>query len=255
MFYRAGLDIGSSLAKAVIMSDREIISFSIKPVSGNFARVAQSVLQEALEKSGLTEDQLDIVGGTGLGASFIGRPFVKSTEVSCQSRGTHYLLPTVRIVIEVGAQASRVIKVTEQGRVGDCIINDRCATGSGRILQIIAKVLRIQISEMGELSLKSTNPVRFSTGCSVFAETEAISRIAEGAKVEDIVAGLHYAIAIKIKSMIEKIKLDGECAVTGGGGKDVGLVKMIGKTINKELLVPGEPLITGAIGAALKATD
>lgn len=255
MFCRAGLDIGASLSKAVIMRDKEILSYSIKPISGNFSNAASYVFEEALEKCGLSYEDIQIIGATGLGASFIKHPFVKNTEVACQSRGTHYLLPSARIVIEVGDQASRVIKVTEQGKVADCVVNDRCATGSGRILQIISKVLQVNVADMGKLSLKSTNPVFFSTGCSVFAETEAISRIAEGAKVEDIVSGLHYAIAIKIHSMIEKIKMDGDCAITGGGGKDAGLIRMIEKTINKKLLLPDEPLITGAVGAALKATD
>ncbi len=255
MFYRAGLDIGSSLAKAVIMKDDEIIASSIVPISGNFSKAANHVIQEALRESGLCLEQLDIIGGTGLGASFIPYPFVKNTEVSCQSRGVHYLLPTARIVIEVGYQASRVIKVTEKGKVADCVVNDRCAAGSGRILQVVAKVLQVPLADMGNLSLKSANPVRFTTGCSVFAETEAISRIAEGAKVEDIIAGLHQAISLKISGMIEKIKLDGECAITGGGGKNAGLVKMLERTLRKEMLLPAEPLISGAIGAALMATE
>lgn len=255
MLYRAGLDIGSSLAKAVIMKDEEIIAYSIAPISGSFSKVADQVLQEALQKSGLSLEQLDVIGATGLGASFISHPFVKNMEVSCQSRGVHYLLPTARIVVEIGNQASRVIKVTEEGKIADCVVNDRCAAGSGRILLIIAKVLGINVSDMGELSLKSTNPVHFTTGCTVFAETEAISRIAEGAKVEDIISGLYLAISSKISSMIEKIKLVGQCAVTGGGGKNSGLVKMLEKTIKTEVLVPDEPLISAAIGAALMATE
>ncbi|MDD2234643.1 MAG: acyl-CoA dehydratase activase [Desulfitobacteriaceae bacterium] len=255
MFYRAGLDIGSSLAKAVILKDDEIMAYGIAPISGNFSRAADQVMQETLEKSGLRLEQLDIIGGTGLGASFIPYRFVKNTEVSCQSRGVHYLLPTARIVIEIGYQASRVIKITENGKVADCVVNDRCAAGSGRILQVISKVLQVPLTELGNMSLKSTNPVRFTTGCSVFAETEAISRIAEGAKVEDIIAGLHQAISLKISGMLEKIKLDGECAITGGGGKDAGLVKMLEKTLQKEMLLPAEPLISGAIGAVLMATE
>ncbi len=255
MSYKAGLDIGSVMAKAVIMDDRNILSYSIRPINGNFAAAAGAVLEETLAKAGLSLEKLDVIGSTGLGASFLSCPHMEITDVACQGRGINYLFPSARMLIEVGDQSSRVIKLTEKGKIADCIINDRCAAGSGRILQIIAKVLRININELGELSLKSTNPVRFSTGCSVFAETEAISRIAEGTKMEDIIAGLHYAMAIKIYGMAQKAKLEDICVFTGGGAKNLGLVKMIGDTIGKNLLVPEEPFITGAIGAALMALE
>ncbi|SFQ95444.1 acyl-CoA dehydratase activase [Desulfoscipio geothermicus] len=255
MFYKAGLDIGSVMAKAVIMDNDKVLSYSIMPNRGSFYNAANNVLKEALEKAGLTYDKLNIIGTTGLGASFITYPHIKNTEVACQSRGMNYLLPSVRIVIEVGDQSTRVIKVTEKGRVADCVINDRCAAGSGRILLIISKVLRVNINDLGNFSITSTNPVRFSTSCSVFAETEAISRIAEGIKKEDIIAGLHQSMAIKIYSMIQKVKIEEKCAITGGGAKDLGLVKMLQKIIGKDLLVPDEPFISGAIGAALMAAE
>jgi predicted CoA-substrate-specific enzyme activase len=255
MLYKAGLDIGSVMAKAVIMNDNVILSYSIRPVSGSFQNAANGVLKEALDKAGLTLDKLNIVAATGLGASFLDHPHFEYTDVTCQSRGMNFLFPAARIVIEVGDQSSRVIKLTEKGRVADCAINDRCAAGSGRILQIMSKVLRVNIDELGNLSVKSTNPVRFSTGCSVFLETEVISRIAEGTKKGDIIAGLHQAMAIKILSMIQKVKMEEICAITGGGAKDLGLVKMIGEKIGRDLLIPEEPFITGALGAALMATE
>ncbi len=255
MVYQAGLDIGSFMSKSVIIEGEKIISYSILPSSGKFQNAAVTVLNNALEKANLTFSDLKVIGATGLGASFIPYSYVESSEVSCQSRGIKFLFPSVNIAIEVGDQSTRVIKVTDKGRVADCVINDRCAAGSGRILQIIAKVLRINLEEMGALSVKSSNPVRFSTGCSVFAETEAISRIAEGASKEDIIAGLHQAMAIKIYSMIQKIKMEEICAITGGGAKDIGLIKTIERVIKKELLVPEEPLISGAIGAALIAVE
>jgi predicted CoA-substrate-specific enzyme activase len=255
MYYRAGLDIGSYRAKAIIMDKKDILSFAIMPVSGGFYQAAHQVLKDALDKCGLQQNQLDIIGVTGLGSSFLSFPAIKNTEVSCQSRGIKYLLPTARLLIDIGDQASRIIKLSEQGKVADCVINDRCATGSGRILRIIARVLQLGVQEMGALSQKATHPVRFSTGCAVFAETEAISRIAEGSKVEDIVAGLHQAIALKIFSMTQKVKIEGNCAITGGGAKDIGLVKMLAEIIGQDLLVADEPLISGAIGAALMATE
>ena len=255
MSYKAGLDIGSFQAKAVIMNAQGILAYAVAPISGGFQQAAGQVLQEALEKCGLQQNQLDLIGVTGLGASFFNHPSTRHTEVSCQSRGIKYLLPTTRLFIEIGDQASRIIKLTQGGKIADCVINDRCATGSGRILRIIARVLRTSVPDMGELSLRAANPVRFSTGCAVFTETEAISRIAEGAQVEDIVAGLHHAIALKIFSMLQKVKIEGDCAVTGGGAKDAGLVRLLAETIGKSLLVPDEPLISGSVGAALMATE
>jgi len=249
--YLAGLDIGSALSKAVIMKDKTILSSSVRPTEGNFSQAADSVLKEALEKAGLSYFDLALIGACGLGASFISHPFTKITEISCHSRGINYLFPMARTVIEVGNQASRVIKVTEEGKVADCIVSDRCAAGSSRILQIIAKVLKVDLKDMGELSLKSTNPVKFTTGCAVFAETEAISRVAEGMRKEDIIAGLHQALAARISAMVQRIKLEEKCAITGGGAKDIGLIKAVESKIGKELLVSDDPLITGAIGAAL----
>jgi predicted CoA-substrate-specific enzyme activase len=161
----------------------------------------------------------------------------------------------VRTLVDVGNQSSRVIKVTESGRVADFLFSDKCAAGSGRILQIISRVLGVKIEELGELSVKSHNPVKFTTGCAVFLETEAISRIAEGNPQEDIAAGLHKTLASKICAMIHRMRLEEDCAVTGGGAKDKGFVTAMEKMLGKKVLVPDEPLITGAIGAALIAKE
>ncbi|SFH14374.1 CoA-substrate-specific enzyme activase, putative [Desulfotomaculum arcticum] len=252
--YKAGVDIGSVMAKAVIMHGDNLLAYYTKPVGGNFYKAAHDTLDGALAKANLHYDSLGIIGTTGLGASFLTYPNLYNTEVACQARGMKYLFPSARIVIEVGDQSTRVIKLTEHGKIADCVINDRCAAGSGRTLLIIAKVLRLSIDQMGDYSIMSTNPVRFGTSCSVFTETEAISRIAEGIKKEDIIAGLHHSMAIKIYSMVQKVKLEENCAMTGGGAKDKGLVAMLEKALGKRLLVHREPFISGAIGAAIMAS-
>ncbi len=247
----AGLDIGSALSKAVIMQNRIVLSSSIRPSEGNFSNAINSVLQEALDKAELSITDIDMIGACGLGASFISHPFTKITEISCQSRGTNFVLPTVRTLIEIGNQASRIIKVTKEGKVADSLVSDKCAAGSGRILQIVARVLKVDLKEMGRLSLKSTHPVKFTTGCAVFLETEAISRVAEGAPKENIIAGLHQALAARIAAMGHRMRIEDDCAVTGGGACDSGLVKIMGEKLGKKVLVPDNPLITAAIGAAL----
>ncbi|OAT81323.1 hypothetical protein A6M21_00035 [Desulfotomaculum copahuensis] len=237
------------------MDDDGILAYSVRSIDGNFRQAARQVMVEALDKCGLLSETLNVVGATGLGAAFVNDPAVRNTEISCQARGIHYLLPQVRTLIEIGDQSARVIKLTEKGMVADCVVNDKCAMGSGSVLQTIAKVLGINVTDMGELSLQSANPVRFSAGCSVFAETEAISRIAENARIEDIVAGLHQAMAFKIGSIAQKIKIESDVAVTGGGACNPGLVKMLEKTIGNKLFLPREPMFSGAIGAVLMALE
>ncbi len=251
----AGLDVGSAFVKSVIMQGGEILSYSISPAGGHFGRSADKVLSEALEKAQRSISDLKVIGAGGLGVHFVAHPYTKVTEISCQSRGTHFLLPTVRTVIEVGNQASRIIKVTEGGRVADSLASDKCAAGSGRVLQIISKVVKVNQRDMGTLSLKSRNPAKFTTGCAVFLETEAISRVAEGTPEEDIIAGLHQALGSRISGLAQRMRIEKDVAVTGGGGKDSGLVKTIERMLGVELLQPEEPLITGAIGAALIAAE
>jgi len=251
MSYIAGLDIGSFLSKAVILQNRTLLASSISSSEGNFLNAASSVLENALEKAKLSYADIDLIGAGGLGASFISYPFTKITEISCQSRGTNYLLPTVRTLIEIGNQSSRIIKVTKNGKVADCLVSDKCAAGSGRILQIIAKVLGVDLEDMGRLSLESSKPAKFTTGCAVFLETEAICRVAEGIPKKDIIAGLHHTLSAKTSAMARRMRLEEDVAITGGGAEDAGLVKILEGMLGKRLLIPDEPLITGAIGAAL----
>lgn len=255
MSYIAGLDIGSAISKAVILKDGELLSFSINPSKGDFSRSAKNVLQDVLAKTGLAEKDLSSIGATGIGSSFISSSISKITEISCHSRGAHYLFPNIRTLFEVGNQSSRGMKITQQGKVADSVVGDKCAAGSGRILQIIAKVIKVNLEDMGTLSLESFNPVKFSTGCAVFLETEAISRVAEGYSKKDIVAGLHMTLASAITAMMQRIRIEDECVVAGGGAKDKGLVKMMESKLGRTLQVPDEPLITGAIGAALIAGE
>ena len=255
MPYIAGLDIGSAQSKAVILKDHTLVSYSTQPTEGNFTTAAENVLKSALEKANLSYSDIDLIGALGLGATFISYPFTKISDISCHSRGTHFLFPSIRTLIEVGNQASKIIKVTEGGRVADCLVSDKCAAGSSRILQIVAKVLKVNLEDMGQLSQKASRPVKFTTGCAVFLETEAVSRVAEGMSKEDIIAGLHNTLAARISAMAQRMRLEKDFAITGGGAKDFGLVKLMEERIGERLLVPEEPLITGAIGAALIAAE
>ena len=247
-----GLDIGSAFSKAVIMgADGSLLSYSVMPNHGNFSEAADLVLMDALEKAGVSVADLTLIGACGYGVHFISRPCTKITEISCHSRGVNYLMPSVRTLIEVGNQSARVMKTSPKGKVADSLVSDKCAVGSGRILHIIAKVLKVQLEQLGELSQSATQPAKFTTNCAVFLETEAISRVAEGTPKQDIIAGLHKTIAAKIGAMIQRMKIEADCVMTGGAALDSGLVAMMEKEIGQKVHVPKEPMISGAIGAAL----
>ena len=161
----------------------------------------------------------------------------------------------MRTVIDVQGQSSQVIRLTEKGQVINFVVSEKCAAGSGSFLEIIANVLRIDLNDIGPLSLKSKNPVIFTTGCAVFGESEAISRVSEGFSKEDILAGIHKALANKISALVNSVGLERECAISGGGGLDVGLIKSVEEKLGIQLLVPPQPQIITALGAAIMAEE
>lgn len=159
------------------------------------------------------------------------------------------------MVINIGAQSSEVIRLDENGRVVDFAVSEKCAAGSAWFLQVMANVLRIELKDIGPLSLKSKNPIIFGTGCAVFGETEAITRVSEGFSKEDILAGVHKSLANKVSSLVTKVGLQEQCAMSGGGGLDIGLIKSLEENLRIQLLVPPHPQIVTALGAAIIAKE
>jgi predicted CoA-substrate-specific enzyme activase len=255
MVYVAGIDIGSAFSKAVVMAKSEIISYHVMPSGGNYKLTAEQVTGEALTKAKLSFEDIDYAVATGYGAANVSFSNQVVTDISCQGRGICYLFPSARTVIDIGGQFTRVFRVDDRGRATAFLLSEKCAAGSGRFLQVIARVLQIDLEDLGELSLKSQSEVDFNTGCAVFAESEAVSRIAEGAAKEDILAGLHRTLAAKIQTMVERLGIEPDCALVGGGAKDIGLVKSIEESLACSLLVPEEPQIVAALGAALIAEE
>lgn len=255
MQYAIGIDIGSAFSKAVIMSGDKVVSDHVMPSGGNYKLTAKAVVKKALAKAKLSLNDIGYTVATGYGASSVSSANEVVADLSCQGRGVSYLFPSARTVIDIGGQFTRVFRVNEKGRATAFLQSEKCAAGSGRFLQVIAKVLHIKLEDIGELSLRSKNRVDFNTGCAVFAESEAISRVAEGALKEDILAGLHRTLAAKIQSMVERLGLKPDCAVVGGGAKDVGLVKSIEKSLGCQLLLPEKPQLVAALGAALLAEE
>jgi predicted CoA-substrate-specific enzyme activase len=254
MVYFAGVDIGSAFSKAVVVGET-LAAYHIISSGGNYKLTADEVMKQALKKANLSFEDIGYTVATGYGAAKVSFANQTITEISCEARGVSHLFPSVRTVVDIGGQFSRVFRVDDRGRATAFVLSEKCAAGSGRFLQVIARVLQIDLTEIGQLSLKSGKRVDFNTGCAVFAESEAVSRIAEGATKEDILAGVHRAMAAKTSNLVERVGLEPDCALIGGGAKDIGLVKSVEEALGLSLLVPEEPQITAAFGAALIAGE
>lgn len=253
MDYFAGVDIGSTMTKVVIMSDR-IEASLIGPTGPEHRKLANRVMEEALGKARLTFEDLTYIVATGYGR--INVPFAdrQITEITCHAKGLHSLLPTVKTVVDVGGQDSKGIKI-QNGKVMNFVMNDKCAAGTGRFLEIIADSLGVPLEKIGEISLAAERIAAVSSTCTVFAEQEVISRLASGEPIANLIAGIHDAVATRISSMVKKLNVEPDIAVTGGGAKNIGLVRALESKFGCPLLVPPEPLITGALGAALMGKD
>lgn len=254
MKYSLGIDVGSSFVKAVVLGNGTLLSHATLPSGGNYAEAARKVSREAAQKAAISETDISVKIATGYGAATVDFADRTVADISCHAAGISALFPTVRTVVDIGSQFCRAIKL-ENGRALNFLQNEKCASGSGKFLQVIARILHMKVEDIGALSLQSANPVQFTTGCAVFAESEAVSRIAEGATPADILAGVHNAMSAKIVNLTIRLGLAQDCAVTGGGAKDIGLVRALESELGVDLLVPEEPWITAALGAALLGSD
>jgi len=246
-----GIDVGSGFSKAVVINDDQVLTHSVMPSGGDYKGTARRVAEDALGRAGLSFGDMTHAVACGYGAAMVEFAVRAATDISCHAAGVRHLFPAARTVVDIGNQFSKAIKLDESGRIVNFLLNEKCAGGSGKFLQVIARILRIGVEEIGEISLRSTKPVDFTTGCAVFAESEAVSRIAEGALPEDILAGVHRAMASKIVNLVVRVGLAEECVLTGGGALDIGLVRTVESELGTKVLVPEEPQITAALGAAL----
>jgi (R)-2-hydroxyacyl-CoA dehydratese activating ATPase len=253
--YQLGIDLGSGFSKAVLLGDGIIRTYAIMPSGGSYKETAERVVEKILDEAGLSLTDVSHTIATGYGATMVDFSDQSVTDISCHAAGVHYLSPSVRTAIDVGSQFSKAIRLDDTGRATNFVLNEKCAGGSGKFLQLIARILHVDLQELGDLSLSAVSPVEFTTGCAVFAESEAVSRIAEGAIAADIIAGVHKAMASKIVNLVVRVGLAPDCAITGGGAKDSGLVKTIETELGINLFVPEEPRITAALGAALLASQ
>ncbi|HNU72475.1 MAG TPA: acyl-CoA dehydratase activase [Thermodesulfobacteriota bacterium] len=247
--YFAGIDIGSTMTKVAIIGEK-IIASIIGPTGAEQRRLASQVMEKALAQAGLSLSALTVVVATGYGR--INVPFAdkQMTEITCHSRGVFSFFPHAATIIDIGGQDSKAIRI-ENGRPVDFAMNDKCAAGSGRFLEIIADALSLRLEEMAHLALTSVDPIKIGNLCTVFAEQEVIDRLAEGAPLPDLVAGIHQALASRIASLARRVRVVDDVVLTGGGAKNPALSRALAEELGHKLLIPSEPLLTGAVGAAL----
>jgi predicted CoA-substrate-specific enzyme activase len=255
MVYVLGIDIGSAASKGICLADHGLLNAFECPSGGDFKGTAEKIRGGLLSQTGISARDISRTVATGYGSKLVGFADEVKPDIVCHAKGVSSLLPSVRTVIDVGDLYTKVLRMDGQGRLQHFLLSGKCAGGSGRILQVIAKVLQVKVEEIGELSLKSTKRVQFNTGCAVFAESEAVSRLSQEVRKEDLLAGVHRALAAQINSLAERIGVEQEVAMVGGGARDVGLVQALKEIRGHDILVPQRPHMTAALGAALIAKE
>jgi predicted CoA-substrate-specific enzyme activase len=255
MAFVLGIDIGSAASKGVAFGGQNALGSFECPSGGDFKLTAERIRRELLSQAGISENDISRTVATGFGSKSVTFADEVKPDIFCHGKGVSSLLPSVKTVIDVGDLYTKVLRIDGQGGVHNFLLSGKCAGGSGRILQVIAKVLQVKVEEIGELSLRSKNRVEFNTGCAVFAESEAISRLSQEVKKEDLLAGIHRALGAQIDSLAERIGVELDVAMVGGGARDVGLVQALKEIRGHDILVPQNPHMTAALGAAIIATE
>jgi benzoyl-CoA reductase subunit A len=268
-----GIDIGSRSAQCVILEDGQLLTYGNIETGPESAKTAYAAVDAAVHRrcelwgenrmqmpdvktDHLRIEDMACVIGTGYGRAVV--PFAHGTvtEISCHARGAHWLVPGVSTVLDMGGQDCKAIRVNERGEVTNFIINDKCAAGTGRFLEIIADALNVPLSEIGRLSLESTKDISFSAVCTVFVKSEAVALMKQGVNKADIMAGLHEAITQRVMTLLKRVGIKDKFVITGGIGKNVGVVTKLGEKLDGiKITVPEEPQIAGALGASLFAFD
>jgi (R)-2-hydroxyacyl-CoA dehydratese activating ATPase len=256
MEYAAGIDVGSTQTKAVLVdASRAIAARTLINTGANVKRAGQAALDALLEQSGVPKSQVGFVVGTGYGRYKIEAGNAQVTEISCHARGAHLLFPGTRTVIDMGGQDTKAIKLSSDGDVLDFCMNDKCAAGTGRFLAGAADVLGLALDDIGALSLKGTQPIRLTSVCTVFVESDILGYVAQKKKVEDILAGVHQAIAARTIGLVRRVGMEAEFTFTGGVARNEGMVRALEQKLGAPLNVSPEAHFMGALGAALFALD
>lgn len=248
-----GIDIGSLSTDAVILAGDDVMTYTIIQTLSSSEGAAVAAYRHVLEAAGLCESDVDYIVATGYGRTSIDFADKAITEITCHALGARRLFPQANTVIDIGGQDSKVIKLSRDGRVDDFAMNDKCAAGTGRFLEVMARSLDTDLESLGALSESSTQDVRISSTCTVFAESEVVALVAAGVAREDIIRGLHRSVAERIYAMVVRLRAEPPFVMTGGVAKNSGVVSALRERLGSDILLPEEPQIVGALGAAIIA--
>lgn len=256
MSYFGGIDIGSLSCDAVVMDEAGTILASAVVPTGADSQVAIARATDAvLERARLTRDDLAALTSTGYGRENVADRTRSVTEISCHGRGAFELFPNTRLVIDIGGQDSKAISLAPTGKIMDFAMNDKCAAGTGRFLEVMARTLEVSLDDLGPLASAADEELAISSMCTVFAESEVVSLVSQGKAVPNIVQGLCRAIAQRTRGLAKRVGLEAEVTMTGGVAKNAGVVRALEEAIGLPINIPPEPQIVGAMGAALLARD
>ena len=256
MSYSAGVDVGSTQTKAIVLNEaREIVGRALTDTGANVTMAAQKAFQQALDSASLSDSDVEYVIGTGYGRYKVTFGNKQITEISCHGRGAVHLFPKTHTVIDMGGQDSKAIRVSSEGEIVDFCMNDKCAAGTGRFLGAASVALGIPLAELGQTALKADKAVRISTTCTVFAESELLSWLGKGKKVEEILWGVHLSMASRSIGLLRRVGIEDEISFTGGVAKNIGMIQALEQGLGKKINVSPDSHFMGALGAALFAMD
>lgn len=255
MIYGAGVDVGSTQTKAVLVDEsRKIVGRSLIPTGAHVVKAATEAYRYALDESGIEEAAVAYVIGTGYGRYKVEFGDAQVTEICCHARGAAEMFPATRTVLDMGGQDTKAIRVSN-GDVLDFCMNDKCAAGTGRFLQSAAAALGIPLDELGARALAGTRPIEITTTCTVFAESEVLSWLAKGKKIEDILAGVHRSIASRSIALLRRVGIEEQITFTGGVARNPAMIRVLNELLGTKLNVSEESHFMGALGAALFALE
>jgi (R)-2-hydroxyacyl-CoA dehydratese activating ATPase len=256
MAYAAGVDVGSTQTKAIVLDEAgRIAGRALTDTGANVMRAAEAAFREALAGGDLREEEVEFVVGTGYGRYKVTFGNAQVTEISCHARGAVHLFPRTRTVLDMGGQDTKAIRVAPSGEIVDFCMNDKCAAGTGRFLAAAAVALELPLAELGPTALRGERAVRISTTCTVFAESEVLAWLGKGKKIEDILLGVHESIAARSIGLLRRVGVEDEVTFTGGVTKNRAMVETLNRRLERTVNVSDEAHFIGAIGAALFARD
>ncbi|MBN1389430.1 MAG: 2-hydroxyglutaryl-CoA dehydratase [Candidatus Thermoplasmatota archaeon] len=251
--YDLGVDVGAISTKVILLKDGKVVGNTIALTSMEPGKLVRELMRDLLDEKGLEREDIGYIVATGQGRRSVDMADLARTEITAFAKGAFFLAPDVEIVVDIGGHGIRVMRMGEMGIISDFRTNDKCSSGTGCFMDTMAMALEVGIEDIGERSLRSMVAEHVNATCTVFAESEVVSLVAKGKTTEDILAGLHQMVARKIVALVNTTRSKGKVLVCGGVARNTGIVGELEKTINREMIVPEDPHLVGALGAALMA--